>query len=697
MLPEPSEEDTVRSTTTATNIVQSTIAAFLPTVRDLPGQFYCASIHDLPIVVTLAHRDHCDAKDCITLYNKLQDSGMSESRARHVLMNGKACYDHYKYRQRRGRLQYEETSVTSVAEYDNKLLLLACLYVALCNWETSNDASQHHAAMLVGDNGASGSYCYAQVYVAALGVVETLGGHTLLTCRFSIMENTRDDQPCVLVTRLVTLFTAYKYASFIRPTLLVRAMAMVVCDVTHPRPLLSGKKRCHNHHTLRLKRERKAARSGTHTDNDDVIPLCHIIVSFIRQIQSHVQVDESMAQFLKQVSSLTRYSAVVRTVSGEGNNTSLSVPIKPPSSITNTDKKQRTYHGREYRCNRMLNDDLPGKVYDAISPGHTTNRYTIKRYPLYYTYNEEADSTSDTSVGDNIDYCMPRIAYVLLREIAVMQYLAAGDPTGVGSACCRSQTLLFDHEYVYICMEPGAISLAHFMRCDDRFGVGGGCIRALVANLIGDMCQAIEYCHRNDVMHGDVKPANFIVTLGSSHVQLIDFGLSEPHFSSSSNWHDTDKQTLEYRAPELLLGDHAYTLAVDVWALGCAIHNILTPTFAPVFYSEWPHHLSMMSAANTEAIDMLQLHLVLSRLASAGIAEFTDDLDALTRCPGWPVYTRALLEEPPEIFDPLCMYGIDAAYHTVITQCMRVNPAKRVSAHRLCQMIDRVKEQHTIL
>ena len=104
-------------------------------------------------------------------------------------------------------------------------------------------------------------------------------------------------------------------------------------------------------------------------------------------------------------------------------------------------------------------------------------------------------------------------------------------------------------------------------------------------SILYQLLSGLHYLHSNWVLHRDLKPANIMVT-SSGRVQIGDLGLARCFHEPPSSLFAGDKVvvTIWYRAPELLLGGRHYTPAVDLWAVGCIIGELLG--LRPMFKGE---------------------------------------------------------------------------------------------------------------
>ncbi|KAF9292310.1 hypothetical protein BGZ68_008275 [Mortierella alpina] len=98
-------------------------------------------------------------------------------------------------------------------------------------------------------------------------------------------------------------------------------------------------------------------------------------------------------------------------------------------------------------------------------------------------------------------------------------------------------------------------------------------------HIFAQVCRAVEYLHRNNIVHRDIKSENIMIT-PDQHVKLIDFGLAR-HCVASRPVLSTLCGTPSYMSPEIALGEdsNGYGKPVDVWALGVVLFRMLTGSY----------------------------------------------------------------------------------------------------------------------
>lgn len=124
------------------------------------------------------------------------------------------------------------------------------------------------------------------------------------------------------------------------------------------------------------------------------------------------------------------------------------------------------------------------------------------------------------------------------------------------------------------------------------------------------MLEAVEYLHRINLCHTDLKPENVLCTVPdykkvsvrpqdrfgrrvptSSSITVIDFGSA----TFEDQHHSSIVSTRHYRAPEIILG-LGWSYPCDIWSLGCIFLELLT---GDALYSTHDNHEHLVMIERT--------------------------------------------------------------------------------------------------
>lgn len=91
-----------------------------------------------------------------------------------------------------------------------------------------------------------------------------------------------------------------------------------------------------------------------------------------------------------------------------------------------------------------------------------------------------------------------------------------------------------------------------------------------VVQLGTDLCRALEYCQKQNIIHRDIKPENIFVSR-FGEFKLGDFGIARELDRSASGL--SKKGTFSYMAPEMYKGEE-YDSRADIYSLGIVLYKL---------------------------------------------------------------------------------------------------------------------------
>jgi eukaryotic-like serine/threonine-protein kinase len=104
--------------------------------------------------------------------------------------------------------------------------------------------------------------------------------------------------------------------------------------------------------------------------------------------------------------------------------------------------------------------------------------------------------------------------------------------------------------------------------------------------LSADICGALDFSHRNGIVHRDVKPGNVMITPQGT-VKVMDFGIARAVSDSAATMTSTAAVigTAQYLSPEQARGEGVDARS-DVYSMGCMLYELVTG--APPFTGDSP-------------------------------------------------------------------------------------------------------------
>ncbi len=105
-----------------------------------------------------------------------------------------------------------------------------------------------------------------------------------------------------------------------------------------------------------------------------------------------------------------------------------------------------------------------------------------------------------------------------------------------------------------------------------------------VVHILLQACRSLGEAHRRDLIHRDLKPANLYLcqrAFEPDFLKVLDFGLVRQSALTAEREEEVTKTGLlagtpGYMAPEMAMGSDSMDSRVDIYALACVAHKLLT-------------------------------------------------------------------------------------------------------------------------
>ncbi|CAM9624683.1 unnamed protein product [Ectocarpus sp. 4 AP-2014] len=88
------------------------------------------------------------------------------------------------------------------------------------------------------------------------------------------------------------------------------------------------------------------------------------------------------------------------------------------------------------------------------------------------------------------------------------------------------------------------------------------------------LLKGLAWMHAHGLLHRDIKPSNLLLS-ARGVLKIADFGQTRTHTTPQTRSYSHQVATRWYRAPELLYGARRYGFAVDMWAAGAVVGEML--------------------------------------------------------------------------------------------------------------------------
>jgi len=194
------------------------------------------------------------------------------------------------------------------------------------------------------------------------------------------------------------------------------------------------------------------------------------------------------------------------------------------------------------------------KRLELIDSGTYGNVFKVKNHKFKKLYACKEIKLVGTRDGLN---------FIALREINIL--LSINHPNII---FVKEAKLNFLAEKFFIIMEYCNYDIKSILESTTKFSQNQ--IKMITKQLL----YGISVLHDNFIIHRDLKTSNILLNK-KGILKICDFGMARI-FNNNSKFLSQEVITLWYRPPEILLGKKNYTIAADLWAVGCILSELVT-------------------------------------------------------------------------------------------------------------------------
>ncbi|XP_037538633.1 dual specificity tyrosine-phosphorylation-regulated kinase 4 [Nematolebias whitei] len=160
-----------------------------------------------------------------------------------------------------------------------------------------------------------------------------------------------------------------------------------------------------------------------------------------------------------------------------------------------------------------------------------------------------------------------RFHHQALVELKILEVIKKKDKDNLHNVIHMKEYFYF-RNHLCISFELLGVNLYELIKKNNFQGFSLALIRRFAHALL----RCLQMLHGEKIIHCDLKPENILLSQrGPGNIKVVDFGSS--CYEQQRVY--TYIQSRFYRSPEVILG-HPYSMAIDMWSLGCILAELYT-------------------------------------------------------------------------------------------------------------------------